>query len=184
MDVIVIQILAFTSMLMLVIGINHLVRGEKRAADTSSKPALFKAFSNEIATVGQLIGPAIDRASPLQAVQIRKDLIAANLPMEINEIRGMQGLACVSLGLVAGIGVFLYNMNWSHALIAMVFFALLVFLGVWIVLEGRRGWGWTAVGIGAAGLSLAKPVAGVPFLVAAGLLAGCLDREASWRQRS
>jgi len=141
MDVVVIQILAFTSMLMLVIGINNLVRGEKRAAaDTSSKPALFKAFSNEIATVGQLIGPAIDRASPLQAVQIRKDLIAANLPMEINEIRGMQGLACVSLGMVAGIGVFLYNMNWSHALIAMVFFALLgwVYPVSWLGSTARR----------------------------------------------
>jgi len=141
MEVIVVQILAFATMLLLVIGINNLLRGGKREVeDTSSKPALFKAFSNEIETIGQMIGPPIDRSSPLQAVRIRKDLIAANLPMQINDVRGMQGLACVSLGMVAGIGVFLYEMNWSHALIACVFFALLgwVYPVSWVGSTARR----------------------------------------------
>jgi len=64
-----------------------------------------------------------------------------------------------------------------------VVFAMVVFFGVWIVLEGRRGWGWAAVGLGAAGLSLVKPMGGIPFLAGAALLGGILDRDASWRQK-
>ena len=139
MELVVVQMLTFVAVLMLVIGLNTAIKGDKRVA-TGLKPPVFRIFSNEITTAGQLVGPFIDRAFPLQSLQIRKDLIAASLSIEIIEVRGLQALACVVLGVIAGSSVFLVNLNWSHGILAFIFFALIGWVAPvsWVGSAARR----------------------------------------------
>ncbi len=124
MDLAIIQILVFLAILCLVTGINAVIRNES-TTQQGGKPALFRVFSNEIEMLGKLTGPWTDHAFPQQALRIRNDLIASTLPLEVSEIRGLQGLAGMLLGAVACIMTFILSMNWAYALLGGIFFAWL-----------------------------------------------------------
>jgi tight adherence protein C len=89
------------------------------------KPLIFRVFYNEIGVIGTITGPWADNAFPLQVKRIRNNLIAAALPLELAEIRGLQGFAGGLLGLIACLMTFIMTMNWAYALLAGLFFALL-----------------------------------------------------------
>ena len=125
MDIIVIQLLTFASVMLLAVGIQALIRGEK-IAQTDNIPVVFRVFKNEIETIGRLIGPTLDHAFPGQLIQIRKDLVAAALaPLEVIDIRGLQGFASLSLGLTIGIMIFVFSLDWRYGLIGWFFFAII-----------------------------------------------------------
>ncbi|MCK5849303.1 MAG: type II secretion system F family protein [Kiritimatiellae bacterium] len=125
MEVIGIQILVFSSIMLMVIGVNALIRGETVNLD-DKRPMFFRVFSNEIATLGKIVGPSIDYASPYQVTRIRNDLIAGALaPLEVMEIRGCQAFVCLIMGATSGTLTFLISLNWSYSLIALIAFALL-----------------------------------------------------------
>ena len=75
--------------------------------------------------VGKMTGPSVDHAFPVQALRVRNDLIAAALPLEVAEVRGLQGFAGALVGAVACILTFILSLNWAYALLSGVFFALL-----------------------------------------------------------
>ena len=125
MDVFVIQVLAFISVLLLVIGISSIIRGDK-ADSVENVPAVFNVFSKEIEVIGRIIGPGIDRASPGQVIEMKKNIVAAALaPLEVVDIRGLQGLAASGLGTILGVLVFVMSMDWRYGLLGFMFFALL-----------------------------------------------------------
>lgn len=141
MGVVLIQVLSFLAMVLFVIGINTAIRGDNRLKPLdNSKPAMFRIFANEIATIGQIVGPMVERAFPLQGVQIRKDLIAAALPLDLLEVRGLQGLATVALGLMGGCSIFLVKMDVGYSLMGLLFFALIgwVYPVSWVGSTARR----------------------------------------------
>ena len=124
MDVAIIQMLAFLSILFLVTGLNAVIRKESETL-AGTKPLVFRVFFSEIGAVGKMTGPWTDHAFPLQAMRLRNDLVAAALPLETAEIRGLQGFAGAVLGAVCCIVAFILSLNWAYALLAGVFFALL-----------------------------------------------------------
>ena len=124
MDVAVIQILVFMAMLFLVIGINAVVRKE-HVTLSSAKPLVFRVFYMEIGMLGKLAGPWMDHAFPVQARAIRNDLIAAALPVDSSEVRGLQCFGGAVIGAITCIVTFILSMNWAYALLGGLFFALL-----------------------------------------------------------
>jgi len=124
MDVAIVQILCFLAVLFLVTGINAVIRKES-VTPGGAKPALFRVFSHEIEMLGKLTGPWADHAFPLQAQRLRNDLISSALPLEVGEVRGLQGLAGALLGAVACVLTFIVSLNWAYALLGGLFFALL-----------------------------------------------------------
>lgn len=124
MEVVVIQLLVFLSIVFLVIGVNAVIRKEDVTL-TGAKPLVFRVFYDEIGVIGKMTGPAVDHAFPIQAMQIRNDLVAGALPLEVAEIRGLQGFAGAVLGAVCCLITFLLSLNWAYALLAGLLFALL-----------------------------------------------------------
>ena len=124
MDVAFIQMLVFLAVLFLVIGIHAVIRQESTTL-AGTKPLVFRVFYSEIGLVGKLTGPWADHAFPVQAQHIRNDLIAGALPLEVAEVRGLQGFAGGVVGAVCCIITFILSLNWAYALLAGVFFALL-----------------------------------------------------------
>ena len=124
MDVVIVQMLVFLSILFLVTGLQAVIRKENETL-TGSKPIVFRVFYNEIGTVGKIVGPWADQAFPVQARQLRNDLIAAALPLEVAEIRGLQGFSGAALGAIACLLTFICSLNWAYALLAGLFFAVL-----------------------------------------------------------
>ncbi len=117
MDVAVIQILAFLAVLFLVVGINSVIRRESETI-TGNKPLLFRVFHEEIALLGKIGGSWMDRNFPAQARAIRSDLIAAALPLEPFEIRGLQCFVGVLLLALAAVITFILSMSVLYALVA------------------------------------------------------------------
>ena len=124
MDVIIVQMLVFLAVFFLIAGIHAVIRKENETL-TGAKPFVFRVFYNEIGVVGKMVGPWADHTFALQALRIRNDLIAAALPLEVAEIRGLQGFAGAVLGAVCLIMTFIISLNWAYALLAGLFFALL-----------------------------------------------------------
>ena len=124
MDVVIIQMLVFLAILFLVTGINAVIRKENETL-SGTKPLVFRVFYTEIGMVGKITGPWSDHAFPLQALHLRNDLIAAALPLEVAEIRGLQGFSGSLLGMLTCIVTFILSLNWAYALLVGAFFALL-----------------------------------------------------------
>jgi len=124
MEVVIVQILVFLAILFLVAGIQAIIRKENETL-TGAKPLVFRVFYNEIGVTGRMLGPWADQSFPLQAAQLRNDLIAAALPLEVAEVRGLQGFAGGALAAVACVVTFIVSLNGAYALTAGVFFGFL-----------------------------------------------------------
>ena len=140
MEILGIQVLAFAAVMLLVIGLHALIRGESIAV-SDERPAIFKVFSNEIATLGKLVGPSMDYAFPYQVVRIRKDIIAGALsPLEVVDVRGAQALATLALGVASGALTFVMTLNWSYGLLAALVLGLIgwVYPVTWVAGPAAR----------------------------------------------
>ncbi|MEI6562774.1 MAG: type II secretion system F family protein [bacterium] len=124
MDVAVIQILAFLAILFLVLGLNAVIRKEEQTLP-GSKPLLFRVFHSEVGTLGRLAGPWCDHTFPGQAVQLRNDIIAGAIPLEVSEIRGLQCFGGAVVGAMTCLMVFVLSMNWVYALLGGLLFGLM-----------------------------------------------------------
>lgn len=124
MEVVIIQMLVFLAVLFLVVGVHAVIRKENTTL-SGPKPLVFRVFYNEIGVIGNMTGPWADNTFPLQLKRIRNNLIAAAMPLESSEIRGVQGFAGGLLGLIACLMTFIMTLNWVYALLAGLFFALL-----------------------------------------------------------
>ena len=126
MEVLGIQILSFSSVMLFVIGIHALIKGENVDV-IDDRPLFFRIFANEIAMLGKLTGPSVDYAFPYQVVKLRKDLVSGALaPLEVVDIRGCQAFAALSLGIGGGALIFVLSLNWTYGLLG---FVALFFLG-------------------------------------------------------
>ncbi len=123
MDVFVIQMLVFLAILFLVTGVNAVVRKEDMTLP-GSKPLMFRVFHAEVGTVGKMTGPWTDHTFPVQARQLRSDIIAGALPLEVSEIRGMQGFSGAVIAAITCIMVFVVSMNWAYAILGGLFVGL------------------------------------------------------------
>ena len=123
MDVGVIQMLVFLSILFLVIGVNAVIRNEDQTLP-GAKPLLFRVFHSEIGTLGRLTGPWTDHTFPGQAFQLRNDIISGALPVEVPEIRGLQAFGGAVAAAISCLLVFVLSMNWAYALLGGVIFGL------------------------------------------------------------
>jgi len=140
MDVVLIQLLAFVAVVLFVTSLKNAFSRSTKITEKSSKPMLFRSFENEIQAVGGFIAPAVSRMAPDQTRQIRSDIIAAAIPIEVTEIRGLQGLAAVTASCVFGVLIFLLSMNPLYALAGFVFFAFFgwVYPVTWLTGNARR----------------------------------------------
>jgi tight adherence protein C len=118
MEVIVIQLMAFSAAVLLVIGLDALFRGERRAPQ-GGKPLLFRVFGLEISALGQLAAAPVNEAFPVQTRQVRMDLVTASLPLTVLEIRGAQAFLCGVLGAVGGSVAFVLSLNWVLGVLAL-----------------------------------------------------------------
>lgn len=126
MDVILIQLLAFMSAFLLVLGVRAaLAGGGVRETEEQGKPAPYRFFATEVAAFARVLEPGVSTAFAAQTAQLRNDLVSGALPLEIREVRGMQGFAAASLALLGGVGVFLVTLNPLYTLGAFVCAALL-----------------------------------------------------------
>ena len=124
MDVAVIQVLVFMAVLFLVVGVNAVIRKENQTL-SGPKPLIFRVFYAEIGMLGKMTGPWMDHAFPAQARAIRNDLVAAALPLEPLEIRGLQCFAGAVIGAVTCVMTFIVSLHIGYALLAGVLFALM-----------------------------------------------------------
>lgn len=125
MDVVVIQILVFLSFLFLVLGVSAVIRKDNVTLP-GTKPLLFRVFHQEVGNFGRMTGPWTDHTFPEQARQLRLDLVAAALPLEVAEVRGLQafcGLVAFGIGALA---VFMLSMNLVYALLGGIVLGLVV----------------------------------------------------------
>jgi tight adherence protein C len=124
MDVAVIQMLVFLAVLFLVVGLHAVIKRENETL-SGAKPLVFRVFYSEIGVLGKMTGAWIDHAFPVQARVVRNDLIAAALPLEASEIRGLQCFAGAVCGALAAVVTFILSLNMAYALLAGLFLALL-----------------------------------------------------------
>jgi len=123
-EVAVIQIIVFMAVLLLVTGINAVIRREHETL-TAKKPWVFRVFYQEIDVLGKLSGSRLEQAFPVQTRHIRNDLIAGAMPVNVIEVRGLQGFSGMILGMIAAIITFIICLNWLYALCAGLFLLLL-----------------------------------------------------------
>jgi len=62
----------------------------------------------------------MERAFPYNTVRIRNDLVAAALPLEVIEIRGLQGFVCGILALLCAVATLLISLNPLYTIIALL----------------------------------------------------------------
>ncbi len=124
MDVIVIQMLVFLAILFLVTGLNAVIRGEDKTLP-GAKPLMYRVFHSEAGTVGKMAGPWMDHTFPGQALQLRMDIVSGALPLEVVEVRGMQGFAGAVTAAITCVLIFLLSMNWAYALLGGILFGLM-----------------------------------------------------------
>jgi len=124
MDIAVIQILVFLAVLFLVTGLGAVIRGGNETL-AGAKPLVFRVFHDEIGLLGKMTGARIDHAFPLQARALRNDLIAAALPLEAPEVRGLQCFAGAVLAAVACLVTFILSLNLGYALLAGLLLGLM-----------------------------------------------------------
>lgn len=117
MDVALIQILVFLAVLLLVVGLNAVIRRDNVTVD-SNKPLVFRVFHEEIAVLGKMSVAQIDHAFPLQSVNLRQDLVAGALPLEPYEVRGLQCFAGLTMAGIAALITFIVSMHPGYTLLA------------------------------------------------------------------
>ena len=125
MDIAVIQILSFLTIMFLVMGINAVIRKEDQTLP-GTKPVLFRIFHSEIGTLGRLAGPWMDHTFPGQALQLRNDIISGALLVEVAEIRGLQCFGGAVMAAMTCLLIFVLSMNWAYALLGGILFGLMV----------------------------------------------------------
>jgi tight adherence protein C len=124
MDVFVIQMLVFLAILFLVVGLNAVIRKEDVTLP-GKKPLMFRVFHSEVGTLGKMMGPWADHTFPVQAQQLRSDLVSGALPLEAAEVRGMQGFSGMVLAAITCLMIFVLSMNWAYALLGGILFGLM-----------------------------------------------------------
>jgi len=128
-EVVVIQGLGFLAVFLLVVGIRAALAGRVAEDEAlAAKPLLFRMFVHETAAMGKAVGPVVNSLFEAQTRQLRLDLVAAALPLDVDEVRGMQALAASALGLAAGLGTFIISLNGRYALAAAFLCALLAWM--------------------------------------------------------
>ncbi len=119
-NVVLIQILAFLAVFLFVLGLKAAFRSTGRVSEEQGKPLLFRIFNSESKAFEKVLEPGVSRMFASQSEQLRRDLVAGALPLQVGEIRGMQGLAAASLGLGGAVVVFLATMHGGYAVAALV----------------------------------------------------------------
>ncbi|MFA5207036.1 MAG: type II secretion system F family protein [Lentisphaeria bacterium] len=126
LELALVQGLAFLTVFLLVVGIKAALAGPVAEDELAArKPGLFRLFVNEATSLGKWAGPAVNPAMAAQTKQLEIDLVVASLPLEVNEVRGMQVLLASAFGLAAGLGTFIVSLNGRYAIIGLFCFALL-----------------------------------------------------------
>ena len=137
--VVMVQMLSFMAVLLFVLGLNAAISGENKTMP-GAKPFVFRMFSNEIGVIGNFIGPSLNGMSPRKTTTIRNDLIAAALPVEVNEVRGLQGLAMMTFAALGGVVVFLVSLKVAYGLLSLIIGGFLgwIYPVIWVSGSARR----------------------------------------------
>lgn len=140
MDVVLIQMISFLSVVLFVTGLQALMNRKAGERTNTVKPLVFNMFENEIRALSAAVSPQTEMMFPGQTLQIRNDLVAAALQVDVREVRGLQALAALILGFLSGLLVFLVALNPLYAAAGFVFFAILGWVApvVWVSGAARR----------------------------------------------
>jgi tight adherence protein C len=128
MEVFLVKLLSFSSILLFVLGLDALRRGRTIAAQSvDNRPGLFAWFGSEIAAVGRFIEPKIDQVFPEETKRIQNNLLAGalNERLTVRDIRGLQGLLGVALLITATVFVLIVTLEGSWAIIAGLLLGLM-----------------------------------------------------------
>lgn len=120
----VIQIIVFFAVLSLIAGINAVIRREYAALEIK-KPWVFRVFYMEIDMLGKMTGTHMEQLFSAQTRQMRRDIIAGALPVNVLEVRGLQAFSGLLCGVVTAIVTFIISLNWLYAVCAGLFMLLL-----------------------------------------------------------
>ena len=143
MDLILTQMLAFAAVLLLVLGLSSVVRGQQQGdREDADKPGVFRILAREIQGLGQTMDPIMTRAVPEQTSSLQNELVAAALHehVSVREVRGLQGLLALIIGVTAGLVVLLISLNGAGAAFALCIFAVLGFMypTMWVSRHARE----------------------------------------------
>ena len=116
--------MVFFTVLCLVTGINSVIRREYITLNVK-KPWVFKVFYMEIDVLGKMTGSRIEQTFPAQTRQIRRDIVAGAMPVNVLEVRGLQGFAGIVCGVTAAVVTFIISLNWLYSVCAGFFLLLL-----------------------------------------------------------
>ncbi|MDT8389381.1 MAG: type II secretion system F family protein [Lentisphaeria bacterium] len=110
-NIILIQLLTFMSVFLLVTGIKTIMTGKSAPVGTTKKPFLFDFFASEVSACAKLAEPTVSTLFPQKTRQLKLDILAAALPLKVEEVHGMQVFASVCLGFGAAVTFFLITLH-------------------------------------------------------------------------
>lgn len=127
MNLILVQFLSFSSVLLFVLGLNALRHSSEVSTLKVNRPGLFGWFAEEIEAVGQIIESGINSLFPEQSKQINNQLLAAALDdrLKVRDVRGLQGLLGFSLFVIAVLFILVVTLEGVWALLGGALFGLL-----------------------------------------------------------
>jgi tight adherence protein C len=130
MNVLLIQFLSFTSVVLFVLGVNSLFQGNRNISTKTSLPGLFGWFPDEIATIGDLLGSRLNSLFPDQVRVIQNQLLASALDdqLKVRDIRGLQVLLGVTLFIASLLFVLVVTLNGAWAIAAGLVLGLLGYM--------------------------------------------------------
>ena len=127
MNLILVQFLSFSSVLLFVLGLNVLRHSSEVSTLKVNRPGLFGWFAKEIEAVGQMIEPGVNSLFPEESKQINNQLLAAALDdrLKVRDVRGLQGLLGFSLFVIVVLFVLVVTLEGVWALLGGMLFGLL-----------------------------------------------------------
>jgi tight adherence protein C len=127
MNLFLVQFLSFMSVMLFVLGLDHLRRGSKPTALKATRPGLFGWFPEEIEALGQLLEPAISSVFTEESKRIQNQLLAAALDgqLKVWDVRGLQVFLSISLFVTSLLLVLVVTLEGVWAALAAVTCGLL-----------------------------------------------------------
>ena len=127
MNLLIVQLLVFFSIVLLVLGLNVLRQGWKLKPLKDQRPGLFGWFPTEIAVAGRILEPSIAAIFPEESKRIDSQIVVAALDdrLKRQDIRGLQGYLGFALFFVTALFFLVVTGEGGWAILGGLFCGLL-----------------------------------------------------------